>query len=202
MNMTVGKQIFGLVITLLVFLAVVAVAGVWGLKSVVGSLSETVDDAQEVIYGNSLESIVTQREVDHLVWAKQLNRLLTDSDVHSLDQLGIELDHRQCGLGQWLYGDGRREAEQRIEYPAFATLVKAMEAPHEALHRSAIRIGETYRQPHPGLMTNLNRRLAEHVSWVNQVADSLAVEAGGVDVIREMLENAVSQAETVVAMHH
>ncbi|MDZ7753480.1 MAG: methyl-accepting chemotaxis protein [Gammaproteobacteria bacterium] len=202
MNMTVGKQIFGLVLTLLIFLAVVAAAGVWGLKSVVGSLSNTVGDAQEVIYGNSLEAIVSQREVDHLMWAGKLNTLLTDSSIQQLEQLGIELDHRQCGLGQWLYGEGRQEAEQRIEDPKFATLVKAIEAPHERLHQSAVRIGEAYQQPHPGLMTKLNSRLAEHVLWVNQVADSLATEAGGVDVMREMLENAVGQAETVLAMHH
>ena len=90
---------FGLVLLLLVLV------GSWSSYGVNG----IVADAEEVIAGNQLRGEIAQREVDHLKWAMTLNSLLTDDSVNEVD---IETDHNQCNLGQWYFGEGRKEAEK------------------------------------------------------------------------------------------
>jgi methyl-accepting chemotaxis protein len=55
-------------------------------------------------------------------------------------ELEVQTDHHKCDLGEMLYGAKRREAEL---VPAFAPLLQNLEAPHQRLHESAIRIKET-----------------------------------------------------------
>lgn len=76
---------FGVV---LVFLAGLAATGLIGLDSVVGN-------ARAVIEGNRLDADLAQREVDHLNWAGEVSKLLSDDDVH---ELHVETDAHQCGL--------------------------------------------------------------------------------------------------------
>jgi hypothetical protein len=95
LNLTVGKKIamgFGLVLTLLSFLAAWSYLGVGAI----------VGNADTVISGNQLDSILAQRETDHLNWARQLTELINNDDVVTLN---IESDPRQCNLGKWLYAD-------------------------------------------------------------------------------------------------
>ena len=128
-NMTFGKRIglgFGIVLFLLAGVSVLSYFGI----------ADIVDNAGQVIRGNKLNSILAQREIDHLNWAKQMTEFLTNDDVSTLE---IETDHRKCAFGKWLYGEQRLAAEKNV--PSLAALFKKIEAPHQRLHESAIAIG-------------------------------------------------------------
>lgn len=162
---SVGKRIaigFTVVLVLLLLVAAMATTGV-------GTI---VENAQEVIRGNELRAELVQREVDHLVWAGQVNELLMDESVVSLH---VELDHTQCGFGLWYYGPGRAEAEAMI--PGLAPIMAAIEEPHRRLHESAGHIQRVFSQNHPGLSETLAARLVDHVSWSETVAARLASAA-------------------------
>ncbi|MEW5803798.1 MAG: hypothetical protein AB1847_17025 [bacterium] len=100
-ELTVGKKIalgFGAVLCFLVAVGELSYTGIGGIAK----------DAQEMITGNRLDSILAQKELDHLNMVKQINAFLSDGKDADLD---VEADHRQCSFGRWFYGDGRREAD-------------------------------------------------------------------------------------------
>ena len=100
-NATIGRKLafgFGVVVLALMLIVVLSFTGV-------GSI---VSNAKEVIYGNQLDSVMTQKEVDHLNWVSKVNQLLTDENVTSLE---VQTDDHKCGFGDWLYSESRKEAE-------------------------------------------------------------------------------------------
>ncbi len=132
-NLRLGTRLyigFGLLLLLLCGVASVAISG----------LGEVTDDAGEVIAAHQLDSLLAQKEVDHLNWAKRISVLLIDDSVTTLD---VETDDHRCGFGQWLYGDGRQAAEQRL--PTLTPLLDRVERYHSALHASAVDIEEAAR---------------------------------------------------------
>ena len=133
-NMTIGKKIsigFGVTLVLMVVLGVMSYKGVSGI----------VYNASQVIEGNKLDANLAQKEVDHLNWVNKVNALLTDEKVTKLD---VQTDDRKCSLGKWLYGQGRKRAEEMV--PGLAPLFKEIEEPHRKLHHSAIGIGKNFVQ--------------------------------------------------------
>jgi methyl-accepting chemotaxis protein len=166
-RMTIGKKMalgFGIVLIFSVVLASLSYRGVGGI----------VQNAAEVIKGNELEGILAQKEVDHLNWAAKVNAFLTDLQA---TKLGVEVDDHKCGFGKWLYGEQRQKAEKLL--PSLAPLLKEIEAPHHALHRSAIEINKVAKKEHPGLLLTLYQRLNDHINWVSHVSGALAVRAAG-----------------------
>ena len=120
---------FGSILVLLIAL------GTWstlGIEAIVG-------DAEEVISGNKLRGNFTQKVVDHLKWAEKVNKLLTDTHVHTLE---VQTDPRKCAFGKWYYSDARNKAEQLV--PSIRPLMSDMEQHHNALHGSAVEIGKKY----------------------------------------------------------
>lgn len=93
------------------------------LWSVTG-IGTIVHNSEEVIHGNELKADVTQKTVDHLKWAEKVQLLLSDDTVHTLN---VQTDPTQCGFGKWLYGQGRKNAEQLV--PALVPVLKDIEAP-------------------------------------------------------------------------
>ena len=185
-EMTIGRRIglgFGGVLLLLIFLGVSSYLGV----------GNVVDNGAEVIEGNRLDGILAQKEVDHLVWASKVNTLLTDDTVSELD---VQLDWHKCGLGQWYYGEERRQAEERM--PSLAPLFAKIEEPHKGLHQSAAGIQEVYRQPHPGLELILSERFTDHALWASKVTQSLSEEAVGLPLLRMRTKAAVDQAYSIL----
>ncbi len=185
-RLTIGKRIglgFGLVLTLLLVLAAVAV---WGLRG-------TVENAREVIEGNQLDGTLAQKEVDHLNWLRQLNLFLTDEQV---TELGVQTDDTRCAFGKWLFGPPRVEAEKLV--PELTPLLKQIEEPHRNLHESARKIGETFRQPHRDLAVTLEDRLSDHLAWAEAVGSTLAAESAGLDRIRSMVQNCVRLAVSAI----
>jgi len=135
-------------------------------------------NATEVVAGNRLDGVLAQREVDHLNWVNKVNALLTDDSIHTLE---VETDDHKCGLGQWLYGEGRKEAERLV--PSLAPLLKALEQPHANLHQSAIKIKEQYRPADHELSTFLHEKTIDHLHWMNTVRDAfLRPESTGLTV--------------------
>lgn len=124
-NLTIGKKItigFLVILTLLMIMVITNIIGVNG----------TLKNANEVIGGNTLDGILAQREVDHLNWVAKVSATLNGDTASGLD---VETDHTKCGFGKWLYGDGRKEAEQLV--PSLAPLLTSIEQPHKDLHDSA-----------------------------------------------------------------
>lgn len=192
-NLTIGKKItagFSIVIVLLVLMGVMSYFGVGGI----------VENAKEVISGNKLDGNLAQKEVDHLNWVNQVNALLTDEKVTTLD---VETDDHKCGFGKWLFGEGRKEAEALV--PALAPLLKEIEAPHLALHHSAVDIETVFKQPHKGLALDLSNRLIDHVNWVAKLGASLATESGELQTkvfeLKRSVDQAIAAIRSIEAMN-
>ncbi|MBI4799637.1 MAG: CZB domain-containing protein, partial [Desulfarculus sp.] len=160
-NMTVGQRIlagFGVVLALMVVSVAFTQSGV----------NSVVKNAEEVIAGNRLDGLLAQREVDHLTWANKLNATLSDPKA---DKVTVETDHTKCGLGRWLYGDGRRQAEGQV--PALSPLLKQTEDSHMRLHQTAAEIAKVFRPGDVELPGFLSAREADHLRWSNTVAQAL-----------------------------
>ncbi len=150
---TVG---FGVVVVLLI------VVGAWSFLGI----RDIVANASEVIEGNELRGNITQREVDHLNWTVDLNKLLSDEEV---DELLVETDPTKCAFGKWYYSDARREAEQMV--PELKPLLSAIEEPHTQLHESAVRVGEKYTEVNRELGNFLREKKVDHLAWAHRVKD-------------------------------
>src|SRR6056297_69628 len=172
--MTLGRRIMVMAASLLVLLAMVATVGIVGLGHVKESTSHTLADAREASHVHGIQSLIDRREVDHLMWVNQLSRLFTDHSVDNLGQIGLQLDHTQCALGKWLYGDGSREAIEMVDDPGFAALVHSLEAPHEQLHASAKEIDAVFRGYTPGLAARIGTLLAGQQARGAMLAEAAA----------------------------
>ncbi|GFM33019.1 methyl-accepting chemotaxis protein [Desulfovibrio subterraneus] len=137
------------------------------LWSVTG-IGTIVHNSEEVIHGNELKADVTQKTVDHLKWAEKVQLLLSDDTVHTLN---VQTDPTLCGFGKWLYGQGRKDAEQLV--PALVPILKDIETPHKHLHESAIRIKEAYRPADGALLNFMQAKKMDHLSWMNSVLNAI-----------------------------
>ncbi|MCB2182189.1 MAG: CZB domain-containing protein [Desulfobulbaceae bacterium] len=168
-NLTIGKKIvlgYSVIILLLVAFSALNYFGIGHL----------VEDAEEVIAGNKLNGILTQREVDHLNWVAELSSFLNDSSVTTLK---VETDDHKCGLGKWLYGNGRKEAEKLI--PSLAPLLRELEKPHLHLHESAIKIDDVFEDGDASLPVRIIEIEAAHYNWGAHVRDGLINENSDMD---------------------
>jgi methyl-accepting chemotaxis protein len=100
---------FGIVSLLLIAIGIIAYIGV-------GTVTK---NAETVILGNQLDSLLAQKEVDHLNWINNVNALWTDPKVNQID---VQTDDHLCGFGQWLHGDGRKQLE--TTYPDLKAQLK------------------------------------------------------------------------------
>ncbi len=145
---------FGGVLALLTVVAVWAVIGVGGI----------VADAEEVIGGNKLRGEMVQREVDHLNWVNGLNDYIENPEIVTLQ---VTTDHKKCGLGTFLYGEGRVHAEKMV--PELVGPYSELEKVHVELHASAKEISEYYKPADTKLYGFLSEKEADHLAWVNKV---------------------------------
>ncbi len=160
-NLTIGKKIavgFGIVIFLLIVLGAISFTGV-------GTI---VKNASEVIHGTALDGELAQKEVDHLNWIMDVNKLITDDRVH---ELHVQTDYTKCGFGKWLSGEDRKEAEAFV--PTLAPLFKEIEEPHKHLHESAISIENAYKEADPALPEFLAHKEIEHLQWVSDIQEAM-----------------------------
>lgn len=166
----------------LLFLVGISFQSVSGISGILG-------DSKEVIYGNTLDGVFAQKEVDHLNWANRIGKLLNGEDPKTLE---IKTDHETCSLGKWLYSDERARAEEMV--PALAPLLQAIEAPHREMHASARAIKETFKPGHGDLDITLAKFRAGHAAWVSRLGEAIAEEAGGLYVYQSLIRTATQQA--------
>ncbi len=160
-KMTIGKKIvfgYGVVLALLIAITTISYFGV-------GTI---ISNAEEVIKGKELDGVLAQREVDHLHWAQKVNSLLTDDTVTTLE---VQTNHRKCKLGSWLYGQGRADAEKML--PDLKPLFKALEAPHEQMHKSATEIKEVYKAADPTLPIRIVETESAHGTWFTRLLTAI-----------------------------
>lgn len=158
-EMSIPKKLmagFSVTILVIALLAVLNYTGVGGI----------VTNASEVIDGNKLKGVMVQREVDHLNWARSVNKLLTDNTIH---KLSVETDDHKCGFGKFLYGEGRKHAEKLV--PSLAPLFFEIEEPHRKLHESAIDIDKVFVQADAALPQFLAEKEVDHLKWMAIISD-------------------------------
>ena len=131
-NLTLGAKILLGFVVILVILSVLSIFAVF-------NISQIVTNANEVISGNKITGTIIEKKVDHLEWAASLNEFIMNPDV---DTLTINTDPQKCGFGQWYYSNERTEAEKVV--PQISSILQLIEEPHDALHRSALKIAEKY----------------------------------------------------------
>ncbi len=149
---------FGSVIVLLVVLGTCSVFGI----------GEIVHDAEEVIEGNKLRGDFVQKIVDHLNWANEVNSLLTDKNINTLD---VQTDSHKCGFGKWYYSNARTEAEKLV--PSIRPMLAEIEDAHDKLHQSAVTIKDKYKPVDPELGSFLREKELDHLNWMNTVLKEL-----------------------------
>ncbi len=127
-----------------------------------------------------------QLEVDHLEWVQGASEFFRDTERTAL---GVQIDHRRCGLGEWYFGEERATMEQII--PELKEPLSRLDGPHRKLHQSASEIetilsrGQAHRQEaydyfEKVTMTNLRdvqATLEELVTAANRRAESVRSDA-------------------------
>ncbi|MBI9063731.1 MAG: CZB domain-containing protein [Marinilabiliaceae bacterium] len=173
-NLKLGRKFFlafGIIIALLI------ISGYWAINGI----GLIVDNAEEVIGGNKLRTNLESKYVDHLLWAQEVNKLLTDEKVTDLT---VQTDHHQCAFGQWYYGEGRKKAEALA--PGLKSILNRFEEPHEHLHHSAIKISEVFKQVDWNIVVQLRQAELDHVMWLNKVKDAIFIEnSRSIEVIKD-----------------
>nr|WP_321411728.1 methyl-accepting chemotaxis protein [uncultured Carboxylicivirga sp.] len=173
-NIKLGRKFaisFGIIILIMIGTAFWAINGIGGI----------VKDAEEVIDGNKLKAELEDKYVDHLLWASQVNKLLTDEKVTKLD---VETDYHKCAFGEWYYGSGREEAVKLA--PELGPLFEKFEHPHAELHNSAIKISEVYQQLDWEIAVLLRQAEIDHLNWLSKVKDEIFVNNSKViDVVKD-----------------
>ena len=163
-NISIGKKVWTGFSMILVLLTGIALWSVIGIGTI-------VQDAEEVIDGNKLRGEMVQREVDHLNWANVVSSLLTDASVISLE---VQTDPHKCAFGKWYYSDDRKHAEELV--PELKTLLSDIEQHHNALHQSAVHIGEEFQQADLEMGNFLREAKTAHLSWTHIVKDAFVDE--------------------------
>jgi methyl-accepting chemotaxis protein len=94
-------------------------------------------NAEEVTQNKEVDRILTQSEVDHLVWGRNVVNAVVDPEVKKIE---VQFDAHKCNFGKWFYGEGRKEAEKIAPY--LAKSLAGMEESHTKLHQSAEKLNE------------------------------------------------------------
>ncbi|MEW6290016.1 MAG: methyl-accepting chemotaxis protein [Thermodesulfobacteriota bacterium] len=147
------------------FGVILIMTAVIGLLSYAG-IKNIVFNAHEVIAGNSMRADIAAAEIAHLNWMKKVSSFLTEK---SKQELEVEVDDHKCAFGKWLYGEQRKEIEQRI--PSIAQHLKAIEKVHYDLHTSAADIKKNFHLADPNLPTVLAEREIDHLRFIDKIND-------------------------------
>ena len=140
-------------------------------------LAKAVSGGKEVINGNQLRSGLLQLEVDHLNWANRVDQFLNND---SPSELNVELDPTKCGFGKWYYGDGKKIATALL--PQLAPLLAAIEEPHKALHKSALKIKNLFKEADMSLPAFLAQKEIDHLAWTGKIQAAILSKKNTIEV--------------------
>ncbi len=158
-------------------IAVMIITATWSLLGI----GDILTDAEEVIDGNKLRAELENKYIDHLLWANNVNKLLTDENV---TELTVQTDPHKCAFGEWYYGEGKKEAEKLA--PALKPLLDKIEDPHKKLHQSAIKINDVFTQIDWKIAVKLKQAEIDHENWLSKVKDDVFLSSKtSVDVIKD-----------------
>ncbi len=118
---------FGIILLLLLI-----IGGISYLNS-----KSTLAHNQDVESINAIEKEMIKKEVDHLKFMEKATQFFL---VPSVTTMQVETDDHKCGLGKWLFGEGRRTAAEKI--PELVESLKRVERSHAQLHGSIIQIND------------------------------------------------------------
>ena len=130
MQLTLSKKIaygFGLGVVGVLILGFLAF---WGAGKI-------LQKAVEVNQSKEVDRIITQSEVDHLIWGRKVVNAVVDPESKKVE---VQFNPRECNFGKWFYGEGRKSAEKVSPY--LAGKLKSIEDPHSRLHDSARMLDE------------------------------------------------------------
>jgi methyl-accepting chemotaxis protein len=94
--------------------------------------------------------------------------------------LNVQTDDHKCGFGEWLYGEGRKEAELMV--PELKKLLLAIEKPHYLLHESAKSIGAVYQPVDARLGEFLSEKKIDHLLWAQKIKDALLNKSDALNI--------------------
>ena len=163
---------FGTIIVLISAVILFAIKGIGGI----------VNNAEEVIEGNKLRTDIEEKYVQHLNWATEVNKLLTDD---SITDLNVQLDPTRCAFGMWYYGEGRKDAEKLA--PGLKPILDQMEDPHMKLHESAKKIKDVFHQADYQLSAMLRDAKTDHLNFMHNVKNVVLANrtVNRIDVIKD-----------------
>jgi methyl-accepting chemotaxis protein len=118
---------FGLGVAALVVIVLLAYFGA----------GKILKNAKDVTQSKEVDRILTQSEVDHLVWGRNVVNAVVDPEIKRIE---VQFDAHKCNFGKWFYGEGRKEAEKIAPY--LARPLAGMEESHIKLHQSAEKLNE------------------------------------------------------------
>jgi len=107
-----------------IILFMVAISGVSYFT--IASMSEEMVELESL---TDLEKNMIQKEGDHLKFMAAASAFFYEPALTSME---VQTDHKKCALGQWLYGDERKVAEERL--PEMVPSVNRLVDNHEKLH--------------------------------------------------------------------
>lgn len=127
-NIKIGTKIALGFVSLLLFILLTGIIVHFGIASVINHSDRTLNK-------QTAAALMSEREIDHLNWAKILAATLMDS---SSKELKVQTDHTKCKFGQWYSGSDRNALEQNL--PELKSILEKIGKPHEELHKSATEI--------------------------------------------------------------
>ncbi len=130
MNISIKKRFVGVIIF---FSVVGAICATLFLQS----FSSLEDNSIKRREASLLASTLLVREMQHLEWVNALATYLTQVTKKDLT---IVTDHTKCAFGEWYHSDERQKLME--VFPELKDDLEAMDAPHEILHQSAVKIKE------------------------------------------------------------
>ncbi len=125
-NITLAMKLIGSFFIIALIILAVGLVGWFGISKA-GRLATDL----------GLSKMLTQREMDHMVWVLKVGDFQRNETVTKLD---VEKDASKCGFGQWYYSDDRKKVE--ADFPDIVDLLKQIDEPHRKLHQSAVTLEE------------------------------------------------------------
>lgn len=146
---------FGIVLVLLIVLSVIVLTNIIGIS----------DNSESYVNYATYSKFAVEKEKDHLAWLNGLNDLFLKNKA----KVEVQLDHTQCGLGKFMYGEEGKKL--CASDPAIARIIETMKEPHQHLHESARKIDQVWQKCHKGLRHTLKDRLDDHRQWASLVSE-------------------------------
>jgi len=116
----------------IILLLMTGVGGVGFFK-----VSQLASDMKTSLSTSALNVFIVKRDLDHFHLLQHIRAFCNDPALSAKD---LEADGHKCPLGQWLYGEERKQVEK--QYPELASLLQELEAPHARLHASITELNQ------------------------------------------------------------